>query len=340
MTLRTTMEKQELPGIWLLEAFRRGGVDTDRLTRENPVEIRHMLQAPGELLPRDVNTILDACARLSGDGDFGLHMVDFVDPAMLGTYGYLLTNAPTIGRFLQIAEQFYPTFYRGSVLRLRSDGVIGSLEYRVHGGAAASGRHDNEWSLGFFADFIGKKLENGWHPLRTQFTHGEPVDTTELRRIFGDDVRFDASRTAFEFETTILDRRISFTDEGLLRILTDHAETLLRNVAQPRSLESAVRLQILEDLEKGNASLESVARQLALSRSTLKRRLAACGRTFRELKESVVVEISTRALAETDTEIGAVALKLGYSELSSFDRAFKRLTGMSPTAYRQRRTGD
>jgi len=332
------MAKQELPGIWLLEAFRRGGVDTDRLARENPVEIGRMLRTPGDILPRDVNTILDACARLSGDRDFGLHMVDYVDPAMLGTYGYLLTNAPTIGRFLQLAEQFYPTFYRGSVLRLRRDGDLGSLEYLVHGGAAATGRHDNEWSLGFFADFIARRLDDGWVPLRTEFTHREPADTTALRRVFGGDIRFGAPRTAFVFETTILPRRINDTDAGLLRVLTDQAEILLREYAQPNAFEATVRLQILETLEQGDASLERVARNLALSRSTLKRRLAACGRTFRELRDSIVEEVSTRALAETASEVSAVAAKVGYAELSSFDRAFKRITGMSPTEYRRDRS--
>jgi AraC-like DNA-binding protein len=333
------MEKQELPGIWLLEAFRRGGVDADRLARAIPVEFRRMLQAPADLLPRDVNTILDACARLSGDGDFGLHMVDFVDPATLGAYGYLLTNAPTIGRFLQIAEQFYPTFYRGSGLSLQSDGVLGSLEYRVHGGAAASGRHDNEWSLGFFVEFIARKLGDGWVPVRTEFTHREPADTTALRRVFGDDIRFDAPRTAFAFETAILDRRINAADPELLRVLTDQAEILLRNLAQPDAFEATVRLQILETLEQGSASLDTVARNLALSRSTLKRRLAASGRTFRELRDSIVEEVSTRALTETEIEVSAIAAKVGYAELSSFDRAFKRITGMSPSAYRRDRSG-
>jgi AraC-like DNA-binding protein len=333
------MKKQELPGVWLLEAFRRGGVDVDRLAREIPVEIRSMLQAPGDLIPRDVNTILDACARLSGDGDFGLHMVDFADPAMLGTFGYLLTNAPTIGRFLQVAEQFYPTFYRCAAFVLRCDGVFGSLEYRVHGGAAASGRHDNEWTLGFFVDFIATKLEGGWVPLRAEFTHREPADTAELRRVFGGDIRFGAPRTAFEFETAILDRRINTTDAGLLRVLTEQAEILLQNFEQPNAFEATVRLQILENLEQGSASLDIVARNLALSRSTLKRRLAACGRTFRELRDSIVREVSTRALAETDTEVGAIAAKVGYAELSSFDRAFKRITGMSPTTYRRDRSG-
>ena len=36
------MENQDLSGIWLLDASRRGGVDTDRLARENPVEIRRV----------------------------------------------------------------------------------------------------------------------------------------------------------------------------------------------------------------------------------------------------------------------------------------------------------
>lgn len=333
------METPELPGTWLLEAFRRGGVDADRLARENPVEIRRMLYAPGDILPRDVNTLLESCARLSGDRDFGLHMVDFVDPAMLGTYGYLLTNAPTIGRFLRIAAQFYPTFYRGSDLFFRSEGEFGSLEYRVHGGTGASGRHDNEWTLGFFVDFIAKKLDASWVPIRTEFTHREPADTTALRRVFGDNIRFDAPRTAFEFATALLDFRITTTDAGLLRVLTDQAEILLRSFAQSNDVEAAVRLQILETLEQGEASLDSVARKLALSRSTLKRRLAAGGRTFRELRDGVIREVATRALVRTNTEVSAIAAKVGYAELSSFDRAFKRITGVSPSAYRQDRSG-
>ena len=333
------MEKQDLPGIWLLEAFRRGGVDVDRLAREIPVEFSSMLKAPGDIMPCDVNTILDTCARLSGDGDFGLHMVGFVDPVMLGTYGYLLTNAPTIDRFLQIAAQFYPTFYRGSVLILRSDGAFGSLEYRVHRGAAAPGRHDNEWTLGFFVDFIATKLGGGWVPLRAEFTHREPADTTELRRVFGSDIRFEAPRTAFTFETTILDHRINTTDAGLLRVLTEQAEILLQNIGQSDAFEATVRLQILETLEQGSASLDNVARSLALSRSTLKRRLAACGRTFRELRDGIVGEVSTRALVETETDVSEIAAKVGYAELSSFDRAFKRITGRSPSAYRQERSG-
>ena len=52
------MKNDKLPGIWLLEAFRRGGVDTERLARELPNEIHHMLHSPDSLTPYDVNIIL------------------------------------------------------------------------------------------------------------------------------------------------------------------------------------------------------------------------------------------------------------------------------------------
>jgi len=37
------------------------------------------------------------------------------------------------------------------------------------------------------------------------------------------------------------------------------------------------------------------------------------------------------------SSVGAIAIKLGYSELSAFDRAFKRMTGLKPSAFREGR---
>ncbi len=57
--------------------------------------------------------------------------------------------------------------------------------------------------------------------------------------------------------------------------------------------------------------------------------------TFRGLRNEIIKEVACKALLETDTEVGALARKLGYSELSAFDRAFKRITGMNPTMFKR-----
>jgi len=329
------MAPEELLGIWLLEAFKRGGVDTQRLARDQPDEVRDMLRDPASLPPRSLNILLNASARLCSDESLGLHMVELVDMTMLGTYGYLMANAPTVERFLHFAVKYYPTLYRGAGLEVRVNGATSTLEFNVAGVARVPRRHQHEWTLGFFADFIGKRIGNDWLPLRTSFANEPPDDPGELERVFGADITFNASRTAIEFETEILDLTINTSDWHFLKLLTDQAEALLQGIDRPESIEASVRLQILEQLWRGRATSRYIARRMGMSRSTLKRRLAAHGLTFRELRRETIRQMATRALTETDVEVSEVALKLGYSELSAFDRAFKRITGMSPTGYRQ-----
>jgi len=331
------MDNEKLPGIWLLEAFRRGGVDTYRLSRDHPDEVRALLVDPGALTPDDLNFLLNVCAELSGDDNFGLHLIDLIDHTMFGPLGYLLANAPTFDRLLYFAGKYYHTLYRSAVFELKKSGPVCSLEFHVQGSPRLSRRHQNEWSLGFFAVYFGRQIGHGWLPLRAEFTNEAPGDTRQLEGIFGGDITFNAPRTAFEFESEILDRKIHTSDPRFLKILTDQAEALLQEVVRPESFEADVRLQILKLLESGGANSQDIARNMAMSRSTLKRCLAARGLTFRGLRDEIIREVACKALLETDTEVGDVAGKLGYSELSAFDRAFKRITGMSPTMFKRTR---
>ncbi len=329
------MVNEKLPGIWLLEAFRRGGVDTYRLSRDHPDEIQKLLVDPGALTPGDLNFILNVCAELSGDVNFGLHLVDLIDHTMFGPLGYLLANAPTFDRLLYFAEKYYHTLYRSAAFELQKSGAVCSLKFRVQGSPRLSQRHHNEWSLGFFAVYFGRQIGHGWLPLRAEFTNEAPDDMSELEGIFGGDITFNAPHTAFEFESEILDRKINTSDSRFLKILTDQAETLLQEIVRPDSFEVGVRLQILELLESGGANSQDIALNMAMSRSTLKRSLASRGLTFRGLRDEIIKEVACKTLLETDTEVGDVARKLGYSELSAFDRAFKRITGMNPTMFKR-----
>ncbi len=58
-------------------------------------------------------------------------------------------------------------------------------------------------------------------------------------------------------------------------------------------------------------------------------------KTVDQLREKIVLQLAQEALGQTDAQVSEIALKLGYSELSAFDRAFGRLTGMSPLVFRR-----
>jgi AraC-like DNA-binding protein len=89
-------------------------------------------------------------------------------------------------------------------------------------------------------------------------------------------------------------------------------------------------------LNAGHPSLERVAEHLGLSARTLQRKLQDLGTTHNELVDQIRHELATRYLAEKEMAICEVAYLLGFSEPSSFHRAFKRWTGTTPKDYRLR----
>ena len=160
-------------------------------------------------------------------------------------------------------------------------------------------------------------------------------DLVELGDLFGGDILFGQTKNSFRIHKSMLDQEIIGVDSNLLAVIVAYADMLLADVSKSVSFGSQVKLLILEHLEQGTANSERVAKLLHISRSTLKRRLMKEGHSFRQLRDEIVRQLSQDALKQTDAQVSEIALKLGYSELSAFDRAFARLTGMSPLEFRR-----
>jgi AraC-like DNA-binding protein len=263
-------------------------------------------------------------------------MIELTDTSDLGIYGYLLMNAANVGEALEIASRYYPTFYLGAALNLSTARRTATLRYRVKGPATVSARHDNEWTLGFFVHLIRRGAAADWTPSTCTFTHAAPGDLTELHQLFGSNRHFEHAINSLEFSSDVLNYRINETDPSLLRVLTRHADKLLAEIQDEEDLVHKVRMLVLESLENGQSDAASIARKLNVSVSTLKRRLKEKGSTYRELRDGVVEDIAKSAISTTQVPISEIALRVGYSELSAFDRAFVRLTGMTPLKYRAR----
>ncbi|USX15993.1 AraC family transcriptional regulator [Oxalobacteraceae bacterium OTU3CAMAD1] len=80
--------------------------------------------------------------------------------------------------------------------------------------------------------------------------------------------------------------------------------------------------------------IEATASFLGMSRATLHRRLAEKGVSFKALRSQSRFNLAARLLRNTSQDITSISALLGYSELSSFCRAFKIANDCSPKAYR------
>ena len=93
--------------------------------------------------------------------------------------------------------------------------------------------------------------------------------------------------------------------------------------------------EIVDELPSGLPSDELIAKAVSMSTRSLRRRLSAEGTTYSQLLDAVRRELAERYIADTSRSLGEISYLLGFSELSSFSRAFKRWTGKIPGEYRR-----
>jgi AraC-like DNA-binding protein len=123
-------------------------------------------------------------------------------------------------------------------------------------------------------------------------------------------------------------------DRTLYRLLKEHLES---DSSEPPRLGplQAVRKAIAESLKDGKPKLIQVAKKLELGPRSLQRRLKSHGMDFKEIVTETRCRLALTYLNDTKTTVTEIALSLGYSEVSAFNRAFKRWTGSSPLTYRR-----
>ena len=126
-------------------------------------------------------------------------------------------------------------------------------------------------------------------------------------------------------------------DPQLGALLARFAQDALarRSGQEPAPLDQVHQL-IAEALQQGLPTLGQIARRMAVSERTLRRRLEEQGTTFRAVLDETRARISRSYVSDRRLPLSEVAFLLGFSEPSAFHRAFKRWTGSTPAAFRSR----
>jgi AraC-like DNA-binding protein len=172
-------------------------------------------------------------------------------------------------------------------------------------------------------------------PLEVRFRHDRPRDTSDHERFLACPIVWGAPQNEIVVDADMLDKPLLKADPGLAAYFERHAAALLARFAEPEGMEYRLRSAIAAELPRGVPTLESIAPQLGMSTRTLRRRLQELETTFREVLDATRCELAKRYLADQALPVGAVGFMVGFSEPSTFHRAFKRWTGVTPAAFRR-----
>jgi AraC-like DNA-binding protein len=164
-----------------------------------------------------------------------------------------------------------------------------------------------------------------------------PADLRGHQQAFGPHLHFEAERDEARLPPSLWERPTKTPDPVLRELLEAHAQALVQRLSQEKDSLSDLQAAALQAMRAGRPELGWVARQMATSTRTLQRRLAEGGTSWRELLEGLRQQAAREYLQDPALSVDDVAVLLGYSEASTFHRAFRRWTGQSPGAWRQSR---
>jgi AraC-like DNA-binding protein len=302
------------------------------------------LVPPGSVDPNDPFTYyatadagLERASELLGDPALGVTIVERLPVGALGLIDYALSTSVVLRDGVRRLARYYGIATQRSRLSFREEPPLAVLELERREGIRY-GRHAIEFAWAIIADRIRRSVGSGFSFERVAFAHAGPEDTARYDAFFGTPVTFSAPTDRLVFKSELLDLPLLTAASSLAEML----EAKMREIAPgpEHPLLARARRAISTLLDRGDTGVDSAASALRMSRRTLQRELQELGTSHKAILDDIRRERASRLLASGEMGVPEVARSLGFSEASAFYRAFRRWTGSSPGAFRDRGAPD
>lgn len=145
-------------------------------------------------------------------------------------------------------------------------------------------------------------------------------------------VYFGKSKNKLVLEQGVLNTPSPVADEGLCREAIEHCQKLQLDLQKTLSTKDRV-VTLLANNPGKLWSQDEVAQELHMSSRTLIRKLALEGAKFQSLRDELVKQQALNYLKSGNMSVENIAYLLGFSDVSSFRRSFKRWFECSPSEY-------
>ena len=235
----------------------------------------------------------------------------------------------SLGHALPLAVASMGLAQTASSFELRQWADHVTFEYRVLEPGIWPRARDAELTLGFLDGIVRRFAPPDFQPLSLTFEHSKDAHSGVFTRA----ALFRHPTNSYSMPRALLAAAPQPTAANALSALRQELAEREQGAELCLRMRRAVFALIGSDEPVDQAR---VAQRCALSMRSLRRHLAAQGRTFRGELRRLRLEYARFALLHTDLPIDEIARRLGYSEQSALTRAVRRELGASPSALRTR----
>ena len=300
------------------------------------VSYQQLMELDGHLAFDVQSRLFENALRISDHPDLGLSVGTQLHLAVHGPVGIAAFSSPNLGCALDIFVKYSDV--RAQFVEIRSD--RGPGVYRL--------QMVESLDLGDLQCFLTESVMSaiysaimffvGASPIvcELRFAYPEPEYGKQYRTFFRYPVVFDQAVTEVVIADEALSTPSPVADESMHKDALDQCEKLLRSLKGPGAgYEDLVRNLISQNPGK-LWTADEIAKKLHMGPRTLMRRLKSEGTRYQTIRDDILKQQAAHYLTDPKLTVESVGHLLGFSDVASFRRSFKRWFGETPSAYVKR----
>lgn len=268
-----------------------------------------------------------------GDDAFGLTVARHVGHTTFHALGFSLLASGTLREAFERSLRYFRLVTDAGDLSFAPDGEC----YRLTLHTPVSGTQPAPEAIDAFA-LLFVRLCRGLHrrefsPARVTLQRPAPVNLAAFERSFRAPMQFGAAENALWFDRAVFEQPLAGANAELARHNDAVVVQQLARLPQ-QDLRTKVQAALSQQLSLGEPSQEQAAAALHMSLRNFQRKLAEEGTSYTALLNETRESLALGYVRDARYSLSEITYLLGFADASSFNRAFKRWTGLSPSAYR------
>ena len=312
------------------------GIDPEPLFAAENIKVRLPIDSAVRLPYEKIDRIRSNAVRMSGDEAFGIKSASVYSSSQLGALGYAWQASLTLRKACTRLERFIRVLNNSAVIGVSdTDGcMVVTLQLNLPS-VSLTARDDS--ALATITRMCRLVCGENFRLQAVNFKHAAPRDLKPYFEYFACPLSFDQTENQLLIPSELADEVLVGANSELA-LLNDQVVTRRLALMDRNDIVARVQSALIEQLPNGNISDDSVAAALYMSVRTMHRKLAEVNQNFRTLLVEMRRELAEHYILDNSLTLTEISLLLGFSEPSSFSRAFKNWTGLAPSEARQDRT--
>ena len=309
------------------------GMDPNTFFLKENIELKFPIDPTLRISYKKFDRVRARAAQKSGDEAFGLRTAKFMHPSHLGALGYAWLASRSLRIALGRWQRFIRIINRGARLDIHEHDGLVELEFAV------DIHSENRSVLNDSASAaLTEMLRFNYGPhlklSSVSLQRPQPADATPWQSLYGCEVEFGARRNELRVAADLVDTILPSANPHLAQLNEDLVVRYLE-LLDRQDFTGRVYSEIVQQLPCGHIDQSMVAVALHMTPRTLRRRLYADGLTFKSLLNDIRRELAEDLIKDVELSVTEISFMLGFSESSSFTRAFKNWHGLPPSEARE-----